>query len=119
MASNFYVGFFGLYLLYYYTDVYGLAPSAVGFMLLILKITDAVNDTATAYISEWTESRQGNYRPYLLWVAIPYGVLALVTLFGPNFSDTDKLIYAYVTYIFVMLAFTTINVPYSGLLAVI
>ncbi|GAA0859537.1 MFS transporter [Aliiglaciecola litoralis] len=119
MASNFYLGFFGLYLLYYYTDVYGLAPAAVGVMLLVSKIIDAVSDPVMGLVADRTESRWGKYRPYLLWAAIPYGLLGFAIFFGPNFSDTGKLIYAYVTYIGVMLAFTAVNVPYSALLAVI
>lgn len=119
MASNFYLGFFSLYLLYYYTDVYGLAPGLVGLMLLIAKITDALSDPIMGIISDRTESRWGKYRPYLLWGAVPYGLLGIAIFFGPNFSDTGKLIYAYVTYIGVMVAFTVMNVPYSALLAVI
>jgi GPH family glycoside/pentoside/hexuronide:cation symporter len=119
MASNFYLGFFGLFLLYYYTDVYGLAPAAVGTMLLISKIVDAVSDPVMGIIADRTDSRWGKYRPYLLWVAVPYGLMGFAIFFGPEFSDTGKLIYAYTTYIGVMLAFTAINVPYSALLAVI
>jgi len=119
MASNFYLGFFSLYLLYYYTDVYGIAPAAVALMLLISKVTDAVSDPLMGVIADRTESRWGKYRPYLLWGAIPYGLLGCAIFFGPNFSDTGKLIYAYVTYIGVMIAFTVMNVPYSALLAVI
>jgi len=119
MASNFYLGFFGLFLLYYYTDVYGLAPAAVAFMLLVSKIIDAVSDPGMGLIADRTDSKWGKYRPYLLWGAIPYGILGFAIFFGPNFSDTGKLIYAYVTYVGVMLAFTLVNVPYSALLAVI
>jgi len=119
MASNFYLGFFGLYLLYYYTDVYGLAPAAVATMMLISKIIDAVTDPGMGLIADRTNSRFGKYRPYLLYMAIPYGILGVAIFYGPELSDTGKLIYAYVTYIGVMLIYTAINVPYSGLLAVI
>ncbi len=119
MASNFYLGFFGLFLLYYYTDIYGIAPAAVGTMLLISKVVDAVSDPAMGLIADRTESRWGKYRPYLLWVAIPYGVLGYVIFLGPDLGATGKLVYAYATYIAVMLAFTAINVPYSALMAVI
>lgn len=119
MASNFYLGFFGLFLLYYYTDVYGLAPAAVGTMLLVTKIVDAVSDPAMGLIADRTNSKWGKYRPYLLWVAIPYGATGFIVFFGPELSNTGKLIYAYVTYTGVMLAYTAINVPYSALLAVI
>jgi GPH family glycoside/pentoside/hexuronide:cation symporter len=119
MASNFYMGFFGLFLLYYYTDVFGLAPAAVGTMLLVTKVIDAISDPAMGLIADRTNSRWGKYRPYLLWVAIPYGLLGYALLLGPDFSDTGKLIWAYITYSLVMLAYTAINVPYSALLAVI
>ncbi|MBT8077098.1 MAG: MFS transporter [Gammaproteobacteria bacterium] len=119
MASNFYMGFFGLFLLYYYTDVFGISPAAAATMLLVTKVVDAVSDPAMGLIADRTDSRWGKYRPYLLWVAIPYALLGYLLFLGPDLSDTGKLIYAYVTYTLVMLAYTAINVPYSALLAVI
>ncbi len=119
MASNFYMGFFGLFLLYYYTDVYGLSPAAVATMLLVTKVVDAISDPAMGLIADRTESRWGKYRPYLLWAAIPYALLGYLLFLGPEFSDSGKLIFAYASYTLVMLAYTAINVPYSALLAVI
>jgi GPH family glycoside/pentoside/hexuronide:cation symporter len=119
MASNFYMGFFGLFLLYYYTDVFGISPGAAATMLLVTKIVDAVSDPAMGLIADRTDSRWGKYRPYLLWVAIPYALLGYLLFAGPELSEAGKLIYAYVTYTLVMLAYTAINVPYSALLAVI
>ena len=119
MASNFYMGFFGLFLLYYYTDVFGISPAAAATMLLVTKIVDAISDPAMGIIADRTESRWGKYRPYLLWVAVPYALLGYLLFLGPDLGDLGKLIYAYVTYTLVMLAYTAINVPYSALLAVI
>ncbi len=119
MASNFYMGFFGLFLLYYYTDVFGISPAAAATMLLVTKVIDAISDPAMGLIADRTKSRFGRYRPYLLYVAIPYALLGYLLFLGPEFSQTGKLIYAYVTYTLVMLAYTAINVPYSALLAVI
>ena len=119
MASNFYMGFFGLFLLYYYTDVFGISPAAAATMLLVTKIIDAISDPAMGLIADRTESRWGKYRPYLLWVAIPYALLGYLLFLGPELSDTGKLMFAYVSYTLVMLAYTAINVPYSALLAVI
>lgn len=119
MASNFYMGFFGLFLLYYYTDVFGISPGAAATMLLVTKVVDAISDPAMGLIADRTESRWGKYRPYLLWVAIPYALLGYLLFMGPELSEFGKLIYAYVTYTLVMLAYTAINVPYSALLAVI
>ena len=119
MASNFYNGFFGIFLLYYYTDVWGISPAAAGTMFLVTKILDAVTDPAMGLIADRTQTRWGKYRPYLLWMAIPYALLGYLLFLGPDLSDVGKLIFAYVSYSLVMLAFTAINVPYSALLAVI
>lgn len=119
MASNFYMGFFGLFLLYYYTDVFGISPAAAATMLLVTKIVDAISDPAMGLIADRTSTRWGKFRPYLLFVAIPYAILGYLLFLGPELSDTGKLVYAYVTYTLVMLAYTAINVPYSALLAVI
>lgn len=119
MASNFYMGFFSLFLLYYYTDVYGISAAAAATMLLVTKIIDAVSDPAMGLIADRTTTKWGKYRPYLLWMAIPYALLGYLLFLGPEFGDTGKLIFAYITYSLIMLAYTAINVPYSGLMAVI
>jgi GPH family glycoside/pentoside/hexuronide:cation symporter len=85
----------------------------------VTKIIDAISDPAMGLIADRTNSRFGRYRPYLLWIAIPYALLGYLLFLGPDLSDTGKLIFAYVTYTLVMLAYTAINVPYSALLAVI
>lgn len=118
-ASNFFFQVFGIFLLYYYTDIFGLAPAAVGTMFLVTKIVDAVSDPIMGLIADRTNSRWGKFRPYLLWGAIPYGVCGYLMFANPDLSDTGKLIYAYVTYTAMMLAYTVVNVPYSALMGVI
>lgn len=119
MASNFYMGFFALFLLYYYTDVYGISAAAAATMLLVTKFIDAISDPAMGLLTDRTFTKWGKYRPYLLWMAIPYALLGYLLFLGPEFGNTGKLIFAYVSYSLVMLAYTAINVPYSGLMAVI
>lgn len=119
MASNFYMGVINVFLLYYYTDVWGIDPASAAFMFLITKVIDAVSDPCMGLISDRTKSRWGRYRPYLLWGAIPAGLLGYLLFLGPELSDGGKLIFAYVSYSLFMLAYTAINVPYSALLAVI
>ena len=118
-ASNFFFQTFNLFLLYYYTDVFGLAPAAVGTMFLVTKIVDAVSDPAMGLIADRTDSRWGKFRPYLLWAAIPYGFFGYAMFVSPDLSATGKLIYAYATYTLMMLAYTAVNVPYSALMGVI
>ncbi|MDJ0909829.1 MAG: MFS transporter [Woeseiaceae bacterium] len=118
-ASNFFFQVFNIFLLYYYTDVYGLAPAAVGTMFIVTKIIDAVSDPAMGLIADRTETKWGKFRPYILWAAIPYGLFGFLMFAGPDLSDTGKLVYAYISYTAMMLAYTAVNVPYSALLGVI
>lgn len=118
-ASNFFFATFNVFLLYYYTDIFGLTAAAVGTMFLVTKIVDAASDPIMGLIADRTNSRWGKFRPYLLWGAVPYGLLGYAMFANPDLSDTGKLIYAYVTYSLMMLAYTAINVPYSALMGVI
>ncbi|MCB0850965.1 MAG: MFS transporter, partial [Bacteroidetes bacterium] len=119
MASNFYMGFFNIFLLYYYLDVWGISPTGAATMFLVTKIIDAISDPTMGLIADRTESKWGKYRPYILWMAIPYALLGYLLFLGPDLSEMGKLIFAYVSYSLVMLVYTAINVPYSALLAVI
>ncbi len=118
-ASNFFFQTFNIFLLYYYTDVYGLNPAAVGTMFLVTKVIDALTDPMMGIIADRTETRWGKFRPYILWAAIPYGLLGYAMFANPDLSDTGKLVYAYATYTLMMLAYTVINVPYGALMGVI
>ncbi len=118
-ASNFFFQTFNIFLLYYYTDIFGLSPAAVGTMFLVTKIIDAVSDPVMGLIADRTNSRWGKFRPYLLWAAIPYGLCGYAMFANPDFSPEGKLVYAYATYTMMMLAYTAINVPYSALMGVI
>jgi len=118
-ASNFFFQVFNIFLLYYYTDIFGLSAAAVGMMFLVTKIVDAASDPVMGLIADRTNSRWGKFRPYLLWMAVPYAVLGYAMFANPDLSYTGKLIYAYVTYTLMMLAYTAINVPYSALMGVI
>ncbi len=118
-ASNFFFATFNVFLLYYYTDIFGLSAAAVGTMFLLTKILDAVSDPIMGLIADRTNSRWGKFRPYLLWAAVPYGFCGYAMFANPDLSYAGKLIYAYVTYSLMMLAYTAINVPYSALMGVI
>jgi glycoside/pentoside/hexuronide:cation symporter, GPH family len=118
-ASNFFFQVFNIFLLYYYTDIFGLSAAAVGTMFLVTKIVDAVSDPIMGLIADRTNSRWGKFRPYLLWAAIPYAVCGYAMFANPDLPDTGKLVYAYATYTLMMLAYTAINVPYSALMGVI
>lgn len=118
-ASNFFFQVFNLFLLYYYTDIFGLAPAAVGTMFLVTKIVDAISDPVMGIVADRTQTRWGKFRPWILWGALPYGICGYAMFANPDLSESGKLIYAYVTYTMMMLAYTVINVPYSALMGVI
>ncbi len=118
-ASNLFFQTFILFITIFYTDVFGISAKAVGVMFLITKIWDAVNDPMMGLIADRTETRWGKFRPYLLWFAIPIGLLGVLTFTTPDLSTTGKLVYAYVTYTLLMMLYTVINVPYSALMGVI
>ncbi len=117
-ASNFFFQVFNIFLLYYYTDIFGLNPAAVGTMFMVTKVVDAVSDPVMGLVADRTNSRWGKFRPYLLWAAFPYGLLGYAMFANPDFSDAGKLAYAYATYTLMMLAYTAINIPYSALMGV-
>ena len=119
MASNFFFQTFGIFLLYYYTDVFGIAPAAAATMFLVTRLFDAFTDPAMGLLADRTHTRWGKYRPYLLWMAIPYGICGYLIFANPDLNDAGKLIYAYVTYSLMMLIYTAINVPYSSLMGVL
>ena len=118
-ASSMFWKIFGMYSLFFYTDVLGITAAAAGTMFLIARLWDSFFDVFVGIISDRTKSRYGKYRPYLLWFAIPFAVMGAITFFAPDFGQTGKLIYAYVTYSLMMIVYSMINVPYASLLGAI
>jgi len=117
-ASNFYFQAFNLFLVYYYTDIFGLPSTAVGTLMLVTPILVAVLNPVIGAAADRTNSRWGKFRPYILWGAIPYGVLGFLMFANPDFGLHGKLIYAYATYTLVLINYAVINTPYSALMGV-
>lgn len=119
MSSSMFWKIFSYYLPIFYSDVFGLKPAHAALLLLVTKIYDAISDPVMGLIADRTRSRWGRYRPWLLWVAVPFAVVGILSFYTPNASYTFKLVYAYVTYILMMTVYTAINVPYGALLGVV
>jgi len=117
-ASSIFYKLFTTFLMFFYTDVFGISAAAAGTMILITRFWDAANDPIMGLIADRTSTRWGKFRPYLLWVAVPFGIIAILTFTTPGYSPTGKLVYAYVTYTLLMMVYTAINVPYSSLIGV-
>ena len=118
-ASSMFWKIFGMYSLFFYTDVLGITAAAAGTMFLVARLWDSFFDVFVGIISDRTKSRYGKYRPYLLWFALPFAVMGAITFFAPDFGQTGKLIYAYITYSLMMVVYSMINVPYASLLGAI
>jgi GPH family glycoside/pentoside/hexuronide:cation symporter len=119
LASCLYYNTFVLFLLNFYTDTVGLAPAAVGTMILLTRSGDTVADPIMGMLADRTKSRFGKFRPWLLWMALPFFITGVLTFLSPNLSPAGKLAYAYATYMLVMIVYTMINIPYGALLGVI
>jgi GPH family glycoside/pentoside/hexuronide:cation symporter len=102
-------------LMYFYTDVYGIEAAAAGTLMIVVRFLDAITDPIMGAVADRTRTRWGRYRPWLLWIAIPYGVLAVAAFITPDVSVSTKLVYAYISYALLMTAYTAVNIPYSAI----
>jgi GPH family glycoside/pentoside/hexuronide:cation symporter len=118
-ASNLFWMSFIYFQVYFYTDVFGLAAAAVATMLGITRIWDMATDVIVGMVADRTKTRWGKFRPYLLWMALPFGIMSVLTFTTPAFGPTAKLVYAYVTLTLMMLVYSAINIPYGAIMGVI
>lgn len=119
MSSSMFWKIFSYYLPFFYSNIFGLSLAHAGTLVLVTKLYDAISDPVMGLIADRTHTRWGKYRPYLLWVAVPFALAGILAFFTPQTdSYTFKHIYAYVTYILMMTVYTAINVPYGAMLGV-
>lgn len=117
-ASSMFWKLFSMYLMFFYTDIFGISAAVVGTMFLVTRIWDATFDPVVGIIADRTRSQWGKFRPFLLWGAIPFGVAGILTFTTPSFGETGKIVYAYITYSVMMMLYSLVNVPYGSLLGV-
>jgi Na+/melibiose symporter-like transporter len=86
-----------LFMAYFYTDVYGLSAFHMGTMFLVVRVFDAFADVYAGYLADHTQTKYGQFRPYLLWFSLPFGIFGALTFYTPDFGETGKIIYAYVS----------------------
>ncbi len=118
-GCNIIFGAIMLFVNYFYTDIFGLAPALVGVLLLSVRVIDAVTDPIMGAIADRTQSKYGRFRPRLLWIAFPYALFSILMFTTPEWSYSSKVIYAFVTYFLLSLTYTAINIPYCSLGGVI
>ena len=108
-----------LILTFFYTDVYGLKTSDIAMLALLPRLIDAFADVAMGMITDKHTTRWGRYRPYLLFFSVPFGLSIMLVFTTPELAYNGKLLWAYATYIVMMLVFTAVTIPYISLPGVI
>lgn len=120
MSSSMFWKIFSYYLPFFYSNIFGLSLAHAGTLLLVTKLYDAISDPVMGLIADRTSTRWGKYRPYLLWIALPFAIAGILAFYTPQTDNyTFKHIYAYVTYVLMMTVYTAINVPYGAMLGVV
>ena len=118
-AANFIFQTMMLLQLSFYTDSFGISAAAAGWLFLVSRLWGAVTDPIMGAISDRTHTRWGKFRPWILWTAVPFGIIGFLAFTTPDFGQTGKIIYAYVTYLLLMAVYSANNVPYAALSGVI
>lgn len=119
MAVNVVISSMMLIITFFYTDIFGLKPADVGILFLLVRLIDAITDPLMGIINDKVTTRWGRYRPYFLFMAIPFGLSVFLTFSTPDWDYNAKLIWAYSTYILVTIIFTTVTIPYISIISVL
>lgn len=102
----------------FFTNVFGLTFADAAALMLIARMFDVVTDPVMGSLADRTQSRWGTYRPWLIFGAVPFGLIFALLLYTPDFGPTGKRVYAYTLYLLMMAVYTMVNVPYGSLLGV-
>jgi sugar (glycoside-pentoside-hexuronide) transporter len=109
--------FISFYLLYFYTDVYGLSAGTAGTILLVARFVDAIDAPVWGLVFEKTNSRWGKSRPWFLWLCVPFATFGVLIFLTPDLGHTAKVLYAAGTYIVASILYTGINTPVTSILS--
>ncbi len=115
MALNVVISSMMLIITFYYTDIFGLSPMDMGILFFTVKVVGAISDLVMGQLTDRFTFLQGRYRPWLLWLAIPYAVSVFFVFTTPNWEYDAKLIWAYSTYIMMTLITSGVGIPYISL----
>jgi Na+/melibiose symporter-like transporter len=118
-AANFIFQTVMMFLMFFYTDIMGISPAIAGYVFLVTRILEAINDPMMGAISDRTNTRWGKYRPWVIGSALPFSVIGILMFTAPDLSVTGKVVYAFITYNFMMIIYTVNNVPYCALTGVL
>jgi Na+/melibiose symporter-like transporter len=117
-AANFVFMTMILFQLNFYTDTMGITAAVAGSLLLVGRLWDAFFDPMMGLMADRTNTRWGKFRPWVLWTAIPWGVVMVMAYTTPNWGNSGKLLYACATNILLMTLYSANNTPYSAMTGV-
>ncbi len=118
MAVNVVISSMMLIITFFYTDIFGLRAQDLAMLFIVVRLIDAVTDPIMGMLTDKFETKWGRYRPYLLFLSIPFGLSVYLTFSTPDGDYNSKLAYAYATYILVTIMFTAVTIPYISLISV-
>jgi Na+/melibiose symporter-like transporter len=118
-AANFIFQTIMLLQLSFYTDSFGISAAAAGWLFLVARLWGAIFDPIMGVVADRTNTRWGKFRPWILWTAVPFGIIGFLAFTTPHFGPSGKIIYAYITYILLLSIYSANNIPYAALSGVI
>lgn len=118
-AANFIFQTIMLLQLSFYTNTFGISAAAIAVLFLVGRLVGAFADPVMGVIADRTETRWGKFRPWILWTAVPFGIIGFLAFYTPDMEQTGKVIWAFATYVLLMLVYSANNIPYAALGGVI
>jgi len=119
MAVNVVISSMMLIITFFYTDIFGIQSKDLAMLFIVVRLIDAVTDPLMGIVTDKINTRWGRYRPYFLFLAVPFGISVFLTFSTPDLDYNAKLAYAYATYILVTVMFTAVTIPYISLISVL
>ncbi|MCS8594411.1 MFS transporter [Leuconostoc citreum] len=116
LACSFTFSLIGTYLMYFYTDVFGISAAAVGTLMLVARVIDALDGPFWGIMIDHTHTKWGRSRPFLLWFNAPFTIFTILCFTTPNLPMTWKIVWAYVTYIGIDVLYSAVNIPLTSIL---
>ena len=115
-AANLVFQMMMIFQLKFYTDVFGLDGAVAGTILIIGSLSAVVVDPAVGILADRTQTRWGKFRPWVIWTVIPFCLFYLLAFYNPGIHEKSAVaLYATISYVLLMTAYSFNNIPYTSL----